>query len=64
MAIKIKPTLNKAIIELILKPNLPIIDPLHHFWDLPPLLGHFADPRPLLQQRSFERPILFRGDVR
>jgi predicted TIM-barrel fold metal-dependent hydrolase len=30
--------------ETILEPDLPIIDPHHHLWDLRPLLGHFPDP--------------------
>ncbi|MCB2089601.1 MAG: amidohydrolase family protein [Sphingomonadaceae bacterium] len=31
--------------ETILEPNLPIIDPHHHLWDLRPLLGMFPEPR-------------------
>lgn len=31
--------------ETILEPDLPIIDPHHHLWDLRPLLGHFPEPR-------------------
>ena len=31
-------------VEDILEPNLPIIDPHHHLWDLNPLLGHFPEP--------------------
>jgi len=30
--------------EAILEPDLPIIDPHHHLWDLRPLLGHFPEP--------------------
>ena len=30
--------------ELILEPDLPIIDPHHHLWDLRPLLPHFPEP--------------------
>lgn len=31
--------------EPILEPELPIIDPHHHLWDLRPLLGAFPEPR-------------------
>lgn len=31
--------------EAILEPDLPIIDPHHHLWDLRPLLGAFPPPR-------------------
>jgi predicted TIM-barrel fold metal-dependent hydrolase len=31
--------------EAILEPDLPIIDPHHHLWDLRPLLAHFPNPR-------------------
>lgn len=31
--------------ESILEPDLPIIDPHHHLWDLRPLLGMFPEPR-------------------
>jgi L-fuconolactonase len=31
--------------EAILDPDLPIIDPHHHLWDLRPLLGHFPEPQ-------------------
>jgi L-fuconolactonase len=31
--------------ETILDPELPIIDPHHHLWDLRPLMGAFAAPR-------------------
>ncbi|WP_057882802.1 amidohydrolase family protein [Tsuneonella troitsensis] len=31
--------------ESILDPELPIIDPHHHLWDLRPLLGMFPEPR-------------------
>lgn len=31
--------------EEILEPNLPIIDPHHHLWDLRPLMGMFPEPR-------------------
>lgn len=30
--------------ETALEPDLPIIDPHHHLWDLRPLLGHFPEP--------------------
>jgi L-fuconolactonase len=30
--------------EAILEPDLPIIDPHHHLWDLRPLLGMFPEP--------------------
>lgn len=30
--------------EAILEPELPIIDPHHHLWDLRPLLGNFPEP--------------------
>ena len=30
--------------EAILEPDLPIIDPHHHLWDLRPLMGAFAPP--------------------
>ena len=30
--------------EPILEPDLPIIDPHHHLWDLRPLLAHFPEP--------------------
>ncbi|HVR91755.1 MAG TPA: amidohydrolase family protein [Novosphingobium sp.] len=30
--------------EEILEPNLPIIDPHHHLWDLRPLMGAFPEP--------------------
>lgn len=30
--------------EAILEPDLPIIDPHHHLWDLRPLIGAFAEP--------------------
>ncbi len=31
--------------EEILEPDLPIIDPHHHLWDLRPLLPMFPEPR-------------------
>jgi L-fuconolactonase len=31
--------------EAILEPELPIIDPHHHLWDLRPLVGAFPEPR-------------------
>lgn len=31
--------------EQILEPELPIIDPHHHLWDLRPLIGAFPEPR-------------------
>ncbi|WP_370177394.1 amidohydrolase [Alteriqipengyuania sp.] len=31
--------------EDIIEPDLPIIDPHHHLWDLRPLLGMFPEPR-------------------
>jgi L-fuconolactonase len=31
--------------EPILEPELPIIDPHHHLWDLRPLLPAFPEPR-------------------
>ena len=31
--------------EDILEPDLPIIDPHHHLWDLRPLIAHFPEPR-------------------
>ncbi|MCP5396912.1 MAG: amidohydrolase family protein [Sphingomonadaceae bacterium] len=31
--------------EEILEPDLPILDPHHHLWDLRPLLGMFPEPR-------------------
>ena len=31
--------------EEILEPDLPIIDPHHHLWDLRPLMGMFPEPR-------------------
>ena len=31
--------------EEILEPELPIIDPHHHLWDLRPLMGAFPEPR-------------------
>ena len=31
--------------EDIIEPDLPIIDPHHHLWDLRPLLGAFPEPR-------------------
>lgn len=31
--------------EAILDPDLPIIDPHHHLWDLRPLIGAFPEPR-------------------
>ncbi len=31
--------------EEILEPDLPIIDPHHHLWDLRPLMGAFPEPR-------------------
>lgn len=31
--------------EAILEPELPIIDPHHHLWDLRPLMGAFPEPR-------------------
>ncbi len=31
--------------EAILEPDLKIIDPHHHLWDLRPLLSHFPEPR-------------------
>ncbi|HCC27704.1 MAG TPA: amidohydrolase, partial [Erythrobacter sp.] len=31
--------------EDILEPELPIIDPHHHLWDLRPLVGAFPEPR-------------------
>ena len=30
--------------EAILEPDLPIIDPHHHLWDLRPLMGAFPEP--------------------
>ncbi|MEO0031614.1 MAG: hypothetical protein RIS94_1372 [Pseudomonadota bacterium] len=35
----------EAVSEAILEPDLPIIDPHHHMWDLRPLLGAFPSPR-------------------
>jgi predicted TIM-barrel fold metal-dependent hydrolase len=43
-AIKTKSILGNTMVEDILEPNLPIIDPHHHLWDLTPLLGHFPEP--------------------
>ena len=31
--------------EPILEPDLPIIDPHHHLWDLRPLMAAFPEPR-------------------
>jgi L-fuconolactonase len=31
--------------ESIIEPDLPIIDPHHHLWDLRPLMGAFTEPR-------------------
>ena len=31
--------------ETIIEPDLPIIDPHHHLWDLRPLVGAFPEPR-------------------
>lgn len=31
--------------EAILEPDLPIIDPHHHLWDLRPVIGAFPEPR-------------------
>jgi L-fuconolactonase len=31
--------------ETILEPDLPIIDPHHHLWDLRPLMAAFPEPR-------------------
>ncbi|MEL0250792.1 MAG: amidohydrolase, partial [Novosphingobium sp.] len=31
--------------EAILEPDLPIIDPHHHLWDLRPLIAAFPQPR-------------------
>lgn len=31
--------------EQILEPDLPIVDPHHHLWDLRPLMGAFPEPR-------------------
>ena len=31
--------------EDILEPDLPIIDPHHHLWDLRPLIPAFPEPR-------------------
>ena len=31
--------------ESILEPELPIIDPHHHLWDLRPVLPAFPEPR-------------------
>ena len=31
--------------EAILEPELPIVDPHHHLWDLRPLLPAFPEPR-------------------
>ncbi len=31
--------------EAILEPDLPIIDPHHHLWDLRPMIPAFPDPR-------------------
>ena len=31
--------------EEILEPELPIIDPHHHLWDLRPLVPAFPEPR-------------------
>lgn len=36
---------NTAVPEPILEPDLPIIDPHHHLWDLRPLLAAFPEPR-------------------
>ena len=32
-------------VEEVLEPDLPIIDPHHHLWDLRPLLGAVPEPR-------------------
>ena len=31
--------------EAIIEPDLPIIDPHHHLWDLRPLMPAFPEPR-------------------
>ena len=31
--------------ETIIEPELPIIDPHHHLWDLRPLMSAFPEPR-------------------
>lgn len=43
-AIKTKSRRGNIMVEAILEPNLPIIDPHHHLWDLTPLLGLFPEP--------------------
>jgi predicted TIM-barrel fold metal-dependent hydrolase len=35
-----------TMVESILEPNLPIIDPHHHLWDLTALLGTIPEPKP------------------
>ncbi|WP_338465834.1 amidohydrolase family protein [Novosphingobium sp. ZN18A2] len=36
--------MNDVTAEEILEPDLPIIDPHHHLWDLRPLIGSFPEP--------------------
>ena len=36
--------MNMTTEETILEPDLPIIDPHHHLWDLRPVLGAFPEP--------------------
>ena len=38
--------------EDIIDPDLPIIDPHHHLWDLRPLLSMFPEPRHPSSKRS------------
>ena len=49
--------------EAILDPDLPIIDPHHHLWDLRPLLPAFPQPRhPFIEAIAEHVPLLAKGD--
>lgn len=53
--------------EAILEPDLPIIDPHHHLWDLSPLLAAFPEPHhPFIQAAALSPLYVFdhlRGDA-
>lgn len=50
--------------EEILEPDLPIIDPHHHLWDLRPLVPHFPEPRHHFIAAIAEKPYYTFNELR
>lgn len=50
--------------EDILDPDLPIIDPHHHLWDLRPLVPHFPEPRHHFIAAIAEKPYYTFNELR